>query len=250
VVAGSSASGHQVASTFDLERIVPDELSGDPFEQETLEIHAARYRFAARWVSGKRVLDLACGVGYGSAILKIAGAAQVIGVDRSEQAVAYARERYVAPGVSFVCSDGATFTPDGPFDVVVSLETIEHVTDVHGFVAQLARFIVPQGVLVGSVPTTLSSDVNPYHLHDLSADEFRGMFAANGFALIDEMIQVQSFSPLRLRRLAGQSARNYQLRPNLGHYYATHPGMLWRRLRATLSHGFANHYLVLVGRKS
>ena len=236
--------------TFDLERIVPDQLSADPFERETLEIHAARYRFAARRVAGQRVLDLACGVGYGSAILKLAGAGQVTGVDLSDQAVAYARERYAAPGVSFICGDGASFSPDNLFDVVVSLETIEHVPDARGFVAQLARFVAPGGVLIGSVPTTLSSDVNPHHLHDFSADEFRALFVSNGLALVDEMTQIQRFSPLRLRKLAGHSARSYQLRPHLGRYYAGHPGMLLRRLWTTMRHGFANHYLVLVGRKS
>ena len=243
-----------MASTFDLERIVPDQLSADPFERETLEIHAARYRFAAQWVAAKtkesRVLDLACGVGYGSAILKLAGAGQVTGVDLSDQAVAYAREHYAAPGVSFVCSEGAAFTPAGLFDVVVSLETIEHVPDARGFVAQLTRFVAPGGVLIGSVPTTLSSDVNPHHLHDFSAGEFRAMFASNGLTLVDEMTQIQRFSPLGLRKLAGHSARSYQLRPHLGRYYAGHPGMLVRRLWTTLRHGFANHYLVLVGQKS
>jgi SAM-dependent methyltransferase len=239
-----------VASTFDLERIVPDQLSDDPFERETLEIHAARYRFAARRVAGKRVLDLACGVGYGSAILKLAGAGQVIGVDLSAQAVAYAREHYAAPGISFICGDGAAFTTESLFDVVVSLETIEHVPDARGFVAQLARFVAPGGLLIGSVPTTLSSDVNPHHLHDFSADEFQGMFLSNGLTIVDELTQVQRFSPLRLRKLAGHSARSYRLRPRLGLYYAGHPGMLLRRLWTTMRYGFANHYLVLAGRKT
>jgi hypothetical protein len=100
------------------------------------------------------------------------------------------------------------------------------------------------------VPTTLSSDVNVHHLHDFSAEKFRRMFVSNALRIVDELTQIQRFSPLRLRKLAGHSERSYRLRPRLGRYYARHPGILLRRLWTTMRHGFANHYLVLVGRKS
>jgi 2-polyprenyl-3-methyl-5-hydroxy-6-metoxy-1,4-benzoquinol methylase len=238
-----------VVATFDLERIIPERLSDDPVDRETLEIHAARYAFAARRVAGKRVLDLACGVGYGSAMLKAAGAAHVTGVDVSDEAVAYARAHNAADGIAFVCSDGMTYAPDAAFDVVVSLETIEHVPDARGFVRRLAGLVAPGGVLVGSVPTTLSTDINPYHLHDFSADEFRALIRANGLSIVDEMTQTQRYSPLAHRRLARTSQRKYQLRAGLTRYYATHPRMLLRRLWTTAVHGFANKYLVLVGKK-
>lgn len=237
------------ATDFDLERIIPDQLSSDPYERETFEIHAARYRFAGRWVAGKRVLDLACGVGYGSAILREAGATSVTGVDLSPEAIAYARGRYAAPGIEFVVSDGNQFTPERPFDVVVSLESIEHVPDARGFVRRLAGFLAPGGHLIGSVPTTLSTDVNPYHLHDFSATEFRALFGEVGLTIVDEMTQSQRVSPVRLRSLAGSSNRSYQLRPALLRYYAHHPRTLLRRLWTTVTRGFVNDYLVLVGRK-
>lgn len=233
----------------DLERIIPDRLSDDPIERETFEIHAARYRFAARWVRNKRVLDLACGVGYGSAILHAAGAASVTGIDLSEQTIAYARERYAAPAIEFLASDGMKYEPPRPFDVVVSLETIEHVPDARGFVARLASFVAPGGLLIGSVPTTLSTDVNPYHLHDFSDAEFRALFGSVGLCILDHMTQTQRFSPLRLRTLARSSSRSYQLRPRLVRYYATHPRSLVRRLWTTATRGFVNEYLVVVGRK-
>jgi SAM-dependent methyltransferase len=238
---------HQV---FDLERVVPDLLRlSDPIEAGVLEIHQARYRFAAARATGKSVLDLACGVGYGSAILKEAGAASVLGVDLSNEAIEYARARYAAERVEFRVADAATFTPEARFELVVSLETIEHVPNAVGFVHRLASFVKPGGELVGSVPTTLSSDVNPYHLHDFSPREFRRLFRDCGLEIIDEMTQLQPFSPFGLLRTRRTSRRSYTFRPNLVSWYVTHPAMAVRRLACTLGHGFTNEYLTLVARK-
>ncbi|MEO8705990.1 MAG: class I SAM-dependent methyltransferase [Kofleriaceae bacterium] len=233
---------------FDLERIIPDYLSDDPHERETFAIHSARYEFASSYVRGKRVLDIACGAGYGSAILAAAGAASVTGVDLSAETIAYARERYGNRGIEFINSDGMTFDPQRTFDVVVSLETIEHVPDARGFVKRLATFVAPGGVLIGSVPTTFSTDINPYHLHDFSAAEFRELFAHNGLTTIDEMTQAQRYFPLRMRSTTQTSRRSYQIKPLL-RYYATHPRALVRRMVFTVKRGFVNEYLVLVGQR-
>jgi 2-polyprenyl-3-methyl-5-hydroxy-6-metoxy-1,4-benzoquinol methylase len=235
------------STDFDLERIIPDWLSDDPHERETFAIHAARYEFASSYVRGKRVLDCACGVGYGSAILHAAGATSVTGVDLSAETIAYARERYGSRGIEFLVSDCMKYTPAQQFDVVVSLETIEHVPDAHGFVARLATFVAPGGVLIGSVPTTFSTDFNPYHLHDFSDPEFRALFATNKLQVIDEMTQAQRYFPLRMTSLKS-SRRSYQLKPLL-RYYATHPKALVRRMVFTVKRGFVNEYLVLVGQR-
>ena len=92
--------------------------------------HWHRYAFARQFVKDKRVLDAACGEGYGSAVLGTV-AASVVGVDIDKDAVAEAGRRYGRPPeVSFVeesCT--ALSLPDASFDVVVSFETIEHVPD-------------------------------------------------------------------------------------------------------------------------
>lgn len=236
--------------TFDLERIVPELLSfEDPLEADTLRLHLDRYRFAGRFVVGRRVLDMACGVGYGSALLAEAGAARVVGVDLSEDAIAHARAHYARDGVEFVRADATAFAPGGPVDVIVSLETIEHLPDAEGFVRRIATLVAPGGVVVGSVPTTLSSDVNPYHLHDFSARRFRRLFAACGLAIVDEMKQAQPFSLLGVLRACGGSRRDWGLRKNLAGYYLRRPDMAARRLAAVLVHGFKNEYLVLAGRR-
>jgi 2-polyprenyl-3-methyl-5-hydroxy-6-metoxy-1,4-benzoquinol methylase len=234
----------------DLERLVPDLVSNDPAERDILGIHLARYAFAAQYVAGRTVLDAACGVGYGSAMLQESGAASVLGVDLSTDAIAYARERYAGPRLAFEAADATCFTPAAPPEVIVSLETIEHVRDARGFVARLTGLLAPGGVFIGSVPTTLSSDVNPYHLHDFSASQFRALFRDVGLVIVEELEQEQRTSPLALRRLARTSRRNYQLRRGLLRYYVGNPGMLARRLHATVRDGFVNRYVVLAGRKA
>jgi SAM-dependent methyltransferase len=235
---------------FDLERMVPDLLSDDAIERGMLELHVERYEFAARFVRDKRVLDLACGAGYGSALLKNAGAREVLGVDLSPQCVRYARGRYLGPGIDFVQGDGMTFAPRGGCDVIVSLETIEHLPDAHGFVAHLAGLLAPGGILIGSVPTTLSTDVNPYHLHDFTPREFRELFRSLGLETLDELAQDQPFSPWGLLPLgARRSSRRHQLRQGLLRHYAEHPGLLVRRLLTTVRHGFCNKYLAIAAHK-
>jgi len=87
-----------------------------------------RYIFAAPYVKDKIVLDIACGIGYGSSILKKAGAKRVIGADILPRAIEYANTRYTQPGVSYLGLDanqGLAFG-DASFDVITSFETIEH----------------------------------------------------------------------------------------------------------------------------
>jgi cyclopropane fatty-acyl-phospholipid synthase-like methyltransferase len=242
---------HEVSMQLsDLERLVPDLVSDDPIEQTMIALHRERYAFAGRFVDGKTVLDIACGAGYGSAMLRDAGAQSVMGVDLSAAAISYARGRYAAPGISFLEGDGMRFVPDAPVDVAVSLETIEHLPHAHDFVSRLSGFVKAEGGLViGSVPTTLSTDVNPYHLHDFSVKRFRRLFRERGLTIVDELEQTQPYSPLKVRKLAQSSQRKYEFRQRLPLYYATHPIMAWRRFSTTLRHGFVNKYLLLVGRK-
>jgi len=98
------------------------------FPQPTEREHLARYRWAARWATGQRVLDVACGTGYGSHILHKAGAKQVVGLDIHRPALDFALHRY--PGPHYVQADAMSLPiQNGVFDVVVSIETLEHLSD-------------------------------------------------------------------------------------------------------------------------
>jgi SAM-dependent methyltransferase len=140
--------------------------------------HWHRYAFARRFVAGKRVLDAACGEGYGSALLGEV-AASVVGVDIDGPTIAHALTRYGNAGrVRFIegsCTELPL--PDASIDVVVSFETIEHLRqeDQPRMVAEFARVLSPGGIVVISSPNKrLYSDersyVNEFHLHELYRD--------------------------------------------------------------------------------
>jgi SAM-dependent methyltransferase len=153
------------------ERIVPDET--DP---GIVALHLKRYAFALPWCRDREVLDAACGVGYGSAFLAERGARHVLGLDVSEEAVAYARSRYAGPGVEFHVADLQELDlPERSLDAVCSFETIEHLDEPERFVERAARALRPEGAFVASTPrvnvTTRSPD-NPFHRIELARGDF------------------------------------------------------------------------------
>ena len=154
------------------ERFVPG-VTGD-----TLLEHLHRYALAQLLAPGKRVLDMACGEGYGSYMLA-ARAASVIGVDIAEEAIVHAREKYSAGNLEFRQGDCTDLPlPDASVDLVVCFETLEHHGEHDAMLAELRRVLTPDGVLLLSTPDRRHySDerdyANPFHVRELYADEFR-----------------------------------------------------------------------------
>jgi SAM-dependent methyltransferase len=236
-------------SQCSLERLVPDALDAcDATGAATLELHLDRYRFAARHLQPGRVLDLACGVGYGTRFLAERANAEtrLVGVDVSAEAVDYARRHYDASNIEFVVSDAAAFEDPQGFETIVCLETVEHVEDPAALVAHLVGLLRPGGVLVASVPTTPSVDVNPHHRHDFSERSFRKLVACHRLREFDRLRQVQPVAPGSVLRRS--EARMRDVRPNLLAWYAANPSSFCRRVAATVRYGFANRYLTLAWR--
>ena len=168
------------------ERFVP----ADPrMGADTRQEHLLRYHAAAPLVAGRRVLDAACGEGYGAAIL--AGIArEVVGLDLSAAAVRHAQTTYAdassaAGRLSFVTGTIPELPfPDASFDAVVSFETIEHV-DAEAqrrFVGEIVRVLKPDGLLIISTPNRINyserpGQRNPFHRHELDPEEFRALLA-------------------------------------------------------------------------
>src|SRR5688572_18887091 len=122
--------------------------------REIAHEHWHRYAFARPLARGRRVLDAACGEGYGSALLAAAGG-QVLGVDVDPAAIAHARARYAgAPGLRFDVADATALDalPDASFDLVCSFETLEHVEAQERLLDGLARVLAPGGLLLVSTP--------------------------------------------------------------------------------------------------
>src|SRR5580765_6728862 len=148
---------------FTGERYTPD--VGDQIGHE----HLHRYLFAGLYCAGRRVVDVACGEGYGSSFLgKIA--AEVVGVDSSAETIEHAAREYAAANVTFHAADAASIpVADGWADIVVSFETIEHLEHHEAFVAEVARVLSRDGLLVLSTPDRsvylADGEPNPFHLH-------------------------------------------------------------------------------------
>ena len=240
---------HARVNAASIERLVPDDLGPDDVTgRETLALHLARYELAARHASG-RVLDCACGAGYGTRLVADRGkdVREAVGVDVAADAVAYATSHYARPGVRFHCADAAAFTDDAGFDTVISLETIEHVPEPARLVRRLIELLRPGGVFVGSVPTTPSVDVNPHHLHDFTERSFQALLAPYPLDRIDVLRQIQPYQVVSVLRRTEK--RMSDMRPNLVRYYATHPAAAVKRLAATLRFGFTNRYITGVWRR-
>ncbi len=137
------------------ERITVDEYQSTEGDYLIYVLHAATYDFAKPYVAGKRVLDLGCGTGYGTAGLAEV-AADVTGVDIAPEAVAHARARYRADGLRFetigpIESADLPY-PDDSFDVVVSFQVIEHVRAVGRYLSEVRRVLRPGGTFLCVTP--------------------------------------------------------------------------------------------------
>jgi SAM-dependent methyltransferase len=152
--------------------------------REIAHEHWHRYAFARPLAPGRRVLDAACGEGYGSALLAAAGA-RVLGVDVDAATIAHARERYAAiPGLRFDVADATALDalPDASFELICSFETLEHVHAQERLLDGFARLLAPGGVLLVSTPdkaeyTDRTGEANPHHVRELYRDEFEALLA-------------------------------------------------------------------------
>lgn len=150
----------------------------------TLCQHVARYNLSLLHGAGKRVIDAACGSGYGSFLISTV-AARVLGVDVSREAVEWARERFRADNLQF--RQGDIVALDEPADVIISFETIEHLDDLDAWTRAVRRCLRPGGVLMFSVPLNEAPGDNPYHTRVFDITAARALFPE--LTRIEEVIQ-------------------------------------------------------------
>jgi len=157
------------------ERTLPDV----PEENYWYRRHLAVYEWIAERCRGLEVVDLACGEGYGSAVLA-RRAARVTGVDANPDAHEHARLRYSAPGVRFVRDLIDSYSER--CDAVVLLQTIEHVEDAASVLAHMKGMLRPGGTAYVSTPNVLTlapegaeRSGNPWHVHEYRPREYRAL---------------------------------------------------------------------------
>jgi SAM-dependent methyltransferase len=184
-----------------VERVVPGTESWDLYGYE----HMQRYEKFAPLCAGKKVLDAACGTGYGSLHLLQAGkASSVLGIDVAEDAIAFAT-RYNATGLHYKKHDCMNLSDLGEqFDVVISFETIEHLSNPQAFIQQAHDVLKPGGVFVCSTPNkdrlSGAGNINPFHPSELPYDEFRAAMAKH-FDIEEELHQSETVAYFRYMEL-------------------------------------------------
>jgi SAM-dependent methyltransferase len=167
--------------------VPPLELTGErtlpdvPAENYWYRRHLAVYEWIGARVAGRRVIDMACGEGYGCEVLS-RSAESVVGVDANPEAYEHARRRYVRQNLRFDRALVETYGEEGSCDAVVLLQTIEHLQDPAAVLAHFAAILAPGGVAYISTPNLLTlappgaakSD-NPWHLREYRAAEFEAL---------------------------------------------------------------------------
>jgi 2-polyprenyl-3-methyl-5-hydroxy-6-metoxy-1,4-benzoquinol methylase len=166
------------------ERTLPDV----PEENYWFRRHLVVYEWIAGLVGAERVIDMACGEGYGSDVLARA-ASSVVGVDANPEALEHARLRYRRANLRFARELVETFSE--PADAVVFLQTIEHLSDAGAALRHFGSLVGERGTVFLSTPNVLtlaprgaSRSGNPWHVHEYRAEEFEQLCRAS-FANVD-----------------------------------------------------------------
>jgi SAM-dependent methyltransferase len=198
-------SAETASSAGDLVLTGERTLPGIADENYWFRRHEAAYRALVPFVLGAHVLEAGAGEGYGAELLRSGGATRVHALDYDAQAAAHVARRY--PDVR-VCRGDLQRMPyaDGSFEVVANLQTIEHLHDQPGFVAECARVLRPSGTLLVTTPNRLTfspgrdTPLNPFHTRELTAEDLTDLLSPH--------FQVSRLWGLRHgRRLAAREKR-------------------------------------------
>ena len=191
---------------FTGERFIPGKSS-----KKIEEDHLSRYDFASKFVKDKRVLDIACGVGYGSKILSDAGALIVDGVDISKESIDFAEFHYLQANVSFIRANILEYSSDAKYDVIICFETIEHVENYHKVLKNLERLLMIGGKLIISSPNrpitsphcrTINDKPSGFHVQEFTIEELATELKNCGFIVENNIYgqRQQRYLPSRLLR--------------------------------------------------
>ena len=157
----------------EMERIVIDKQNIDAIEEDIIIRRGIeRYMYVRQFVYGN-VLDIACGGGYGSYLMsKNPDVVKIVAADKSEKAIANAEANFKRQNIEFIL--GMPETISGDFDVLVSLETIEHLPN-PSILNNLAQRCGISEIII-SFPRKKTTHYNKYHLWDFTKDNIAQLF--------------------------------------------------------------------------
>lgn len=153
--------------------------------------HIARYNLALALCSGKSVLDMACGTGYGTKLISYV-AKEVVGVDVSQEAIDTANLEFNNQNAYYYCYDVIGWCKDWRephYNTVVCFETLEHLdgADLFVFDTQIKKMVKKGGKIIYSVPLDEEKGWNPHHKQIFNLEQARNIFDLD---FEDEFIQV------------------------------------------------------------
>lgn len=197
---------------FTGERFIP---GIEDIDSEIQIEHLQRYQSVTCLIKNKIVLDAACGEGYGSDILSKT-AQQVYGVDIDEQSIKHAKETYGKSNLDFLVGSIEKLPfEDEFFDVVISFETIEHVSEdlQNKFLKEIKRVLKKDGLLIISTPnkeiySEYRNYSNPFHIKEFYKDEFYS-FLKSSFKNVEFFYQLRE-SAFLLSSVNNQSFTNLE----------------------------------------
>ena len=173
-------------------------------------------------LTGRTALDVGCGAGLLAEPLARLGA-KVTGIDAAPEVIAVAREHAAAMGLEIDYRVGDVLDLEGQFDLVTSLEVVEHVADPAAFVTALAQRLAPGGLLILSTPNatgwsrlmmiTLGEGLGriPKGTHDfakfIAPERMKALLADAGLQCLD--VEGIAWSPTRGLHLSDDVRLNY-----------------------------------------
>ena len=165
----------------------------------THQEHMYRYEWVKDFVKNKKVLDIACGTGFGSYILASnGGAAEVTGCDIDERSVKYASYKNKHPHISFSVQNAEAIRLEKKFDIVVSFETIEHLNKPEAFLQNVNAMMNDDGFFFVSTPISYvdhnEKPDNIYHVTEWGFKRFQAI-VSQYFSIQDIFLQLYNVRP-------------------------------------------------------
>jgi SAM-dependent methyltransferase len=150
--------------------------------------HASRYEFASKFVEEKKVLDIACGSGYGAEILLKGNPKKIVGADLNEDSLKNCKNKYANSKVEFIKKNAENFDFEEKFDVIISFETIEHLNFPEKLLECVRKAMIPGGIFIISTPNRnffapgsnlKDKPRNKFHIFEYNKTEFEKVLTSH-----------------------------------------------------------------------